>query len=202
MAPARLNHVGGKREGAADDAARDPSNHSDARHGRSGRHRAVGGRVARATAFLLLKRCGPSRVRGRWDLVDRRVEVPHRISCGIPRARNGRLRVPGARFVDHSLEEAAHRDTEARRLRLDPGAPLVVEPDAYNRGLCGRHDPLTVTRGVYSSGAEWWQPGGGWSGPGRGGNGSRCRGRAIPVSGETVAGFERSGWTATGAARR
>ena len=46
-----------------------------------------------------------------------------------------------ARLVDHALEEAAHRHTETRRLGLDPGPPLVVEPDAYNGGLRRRHDP-------------------------------------------------------------
>ncbi len=76
---------------------------------------------------------------------------------GVPR----QTRFLGARFVDHPLEQAPHGDTEARRLCLDPGAPLVIEPDAYDGGLCGRHDPLTVTPGVYVGGrrmvaTRWW----------------------------------------------
>ena len=161
MATARLDHVGGKGEGAAEDAARDPDDRSDSRHGRSGRYRATCRRVAGASAFLLLRRCGPSGVGRHCDLIDRRAELPHAISSQILRPCRGRLRFARARFVDHPLEQASHRDAEARRLCLDPGAPLVIEPDAYNGGLCRRHDPLTVTRGVYVGGrrmvaTRWW----------------------------------------------
>ena len=52
-----------------------------------------------------------------------------------------------------------HGDTAARSLGLDPSTPVVVEADANNGGLGRRHDPLTVTPGVYRFGAEWWQPG-------------------------------------------
>ena len=152
MAPARLDHVGGKGEGAAEDAARDPGDRSDSRQGRPGRCRATCRRVAGASTFLLFRRCGPSGVGRHCDLIDRRAELPHTISAGILRACRGRLRFARARFVDHPLEQAPHRDAEARRLCLDPGAPLVIEPDAYNGGLCRRHDPLTVTRGVYVGG--------------------------------------------------
>ena len=161
MAPARLDHVGGKGEGAAEDATRDPGDRSDSRQGRPGRCRATCRRVAGASTFLLLRRCGPSGVGRHRDLIDRRAELPHTISAGILRAGRDRLRFARARFVDHPLEQATHRDAEARRLFLDPGAPLVVEPDAYNGGLCRRHDQLTVTRGVYVGGrrmvaTRWW----------------------------------------------
>ena len=176
VAPTRLNHVGGKGEGAAEDAARDPGDQSESRHGTVPQVSRYVSRCRQAESFPAAQTV-PSRGVGlHCDLIDRGAELPHRISRGILRARHGRLRFPGflrARFVDHPLEQAPHRDTEARRLCLDPGAPLVIEPDAHNGGLCGRHDSLTVTRSVYNGGAEWWQPGGGWSGPGVATIGSR-----------------------------
>jgi hypothetical protein len=48
----------------------------------------------------------------------------------------------GAGLVDHPFEKATYRNPEARRLGLDPGATLVVEPDANNGGLGRRHDPV------------------------------------------------------------
>ena len=74
------------------------------------------------------------------------------LRCGScrPEAGNGpgRLRSsPGARLVDHPLEQTAHRDTAALRLGLDPGAPVVVEPDADDGGLGGRHDLVNSNPG-------------------------------------------------------
>src|ERR1700722_10713761 len=71
---------------------------------------------------------------------------------------------PAAGLVDHPLEETAHRDTEACRLGLDPGAPVVVEADAYNGGLGGRHGPVNSNPGRLHQrrrmvAARWWAPG-------------------------------------------
>ena len=80
--------------------------------------------------------------------------------CLVDSRRRGVVcRLSSSGTVDHPLEEDAHGDTAARSLGLDPSTPVVVEADANNGGLGRRHDPLTVTPGVYRFGAEWWQPG-------------------------------------------
>jgi hypothetical protein len=87
-----------------------------------------------------------------------------RCGSGRPQAGNGPTRFrrsPGAGLVDHPLEETAHRDAEACRLGLDPGASVVVEADAYNGGLGGRHDPVNSNPGCLHQrrrmvAARWW----------------------------------------------
>ena len=88
--------------------------------------------------------------------------------CGSCRSQAGhgptRFRwSPAARLVDHPFEQTAHRDTEARRLGLDPGAPIVVEADADNGGLGGRHGPVNSNPGCLHQrrrmvATRWWAP--------------------------------------------
>ena len=66
-------------------------------------------------------------------------------------------RLTGTSPIDHAFEEAADGDAPSGSLGLDPGAPVVVEPDAEHGGLGRSHGPLTLTLRVYSTGAEWWQ---------------------------------------------
>jgi len=52
---------------------------------------------------------------------------------------------------------------ETRRLGIDPGAPFVVEPDAYNGGLAGRHDSVNSNAGCLQErrrmvATRWWAP--------------------------------------------
>jgi hypothetical protein len=101
--------------------------------------------------------------RGR-DVARRRTSHCSRRDLRILRGPSSIDRFHGSCLVDHALEQTPDREAEARRLGLDPGAPLVVEPDANNGGLGRRHDSLTVMLGVYIGGAEWWQPGGGRNG--------------------------------------
>ena len=112
---------------------------------------------------------------GRWNS----------LACGScrPEACNGPGclgSLPGTRLVDHPLEQTPHGDTPALCLGLDPGTPVVIEPDTDDGGLGGRHDlvnsnPRCLQQRRRTVAGRWWTPSAASLRVGSGRSGGRAR---------------------------